>query len=114
MPVYRMYFRMTGQIHGREDFEAADDVAAIRIARVLYFACSDVSDGFNLWQGSRQLRTRLPRHQRANLNELIEADHKAAIETLEHLRESRWLVAESRRLIEELDRAKAAAKYKLP
>jgi len=36
MSAYRMYFLIWGQIQGREDFEAADDVAAIRIAGVLY------------------------------------------------------------------------------
>jgi hypothetical protein len=113
VPTYRMYFRMTGQIHGREDFEATDDVAAIRIARVLYFMCSDVCDGFDLWQGKRQLRARQPHHQKASLADLIEAHQQVAIETEEHLCESRWLIAESRRLIEELDRGKSAAKYRL-
>src|SRR5215831_18658848 len=46
MSAYRMYFLIWGQIQGREDFEAADDVAAIRIAGVLYDTCSDVCDGF--------------------------------------------------------------------
>jgi hypothetical protein len=35
MSEYRMYFRISGQIIGRQDFEADDDVGAIRIARVL-------------------------------------------------------------------------------
>jgi hypothetical protein len=41
MTAYRMYFLITGHIHGRQDFEADDDVGAIRIARVLYDTCSD-------------------------------------------------------------------------
>ena len=36
MSAYRMYILIWGQIQGREDFEAADDVAAIRIAGALY------------------------------------------------------------------------------
>src|SRR5215469_8090500 len=55
MSAYRMYFLIRGQIQGGEDFEAADDVAATRIAGVLYDTCSDVCDGFDLWQGKRQL-----------------------------------------------------------
>jgi hypothetical protein len=112
MSTYRMYFRTTGQIRGREDFEAADDVAAIRIARVLYDACSDVCDGFDLWQGKRQLRARQPHHQLASLANLMEAHQQLAIETEEHISQSRWLIAQSRRLIETLDRAKSVAKYK--
>jgi hypothetical protein len=50
-----MYFQNKGKIDGREDFEADDDVAAIRIARVLYDACSDVCDHFELWQGTHQI-----------------------------------------------------------
>jgi hypothetical protein len=31
MTAYRMYFYINGELHGREDFEADGDVAAIRI-----------------------------------------------------------------------------------
>jgi len=60
MSAYRMYFLISGQVQGGEDFEAADDVAAIRIAGVLYDTCSDVCDGLDLWQGKRQLHARQP------------------------------------------------------
>src|SRR5215472_7732856 len=42
-------------IYGGEDFEADDDAAATRIARVLYDACSDVCDCFELWQRTRRI-----------------------------------------------------------
>ena len=112
MSAYRMYFLIRGQIQGREDFEAADDVAAIRIARVLYDTCSDVCDGFDLWQGKRQLRARQPHHQKASLTDLIEAHQRVAIQKEEDISQSRWMIARSRRLIEALDRAKLAASYK--
>jgi hypothetical protein len=110
MTTYRMYFRKTGEIRGREDFEADDDVAAIRIARVLYDACADVCDCFELWQGTRQLRTRQPHHQHARLNDLIEAHQRVTLETEEHICQSRWTIAQSRRLIEAVDRL--TARYK--
>jgi hypothetical protein len=110
MSAYRMYFQTRGQIHGREDFEADDDVAAIRIARVLYDTCSDVCNGFELWQGKRQLRARQPHHLKASLDDLIEAQQRVAVETEQHISESRWIIAQSRRLIEVLDRAKSPAK----
>jgi len=107
MSAYRMYFLIMGQIQGREDFEAANDVAGIRIARVLYDTCSDVCDGFDLWQGKRQLRARQPHHQKASLTDLIEAHQRVAIQKEEDISQSRWMIARSRRLIEALDRTKS-------
>jgi hypothetical protein len=107
---YRIYFRVSGQIHGREDFEAAGDVGAIRIARVLYYACSDICDSFDLWQGNRQLCAQQPHHQKTSLDDLIEAHQNMVIEKEERISQSRWLIAQSRRLIETLDRAKSAAR----
>jgi|SRR5215469_8118130 len=51
MSAYRMYFLIWGQIQGREDFEAADDVAAIRIAGVLYatYTVLEAPGGEFLW-----------------------------------------------------------------
>ena len=103
MSAYRMYSLISGQIQGGEDFEAADDVAAIRIAGVLYDTCSDVCDGLDLWQGKR--------HQKASLSDLIEAHQRVAIQKEEDISQSRWMIARSRRLIEALYRAKSAASY---
>jgi hypothetical protein len=101
-----MYFRTTGKIHGREDFDADDDVAAIRIARVLYDTCSDVCDSFELWQGARQLRARQPHHQRASLADLIEAHQRVTLDTEDRICRSRWRIAQSQRLIQALDLSK--------
>ena len=104
---YRMYFRIAGQIHGRDDFEANSDVAAIRIARVLYEACSDVCESFELWQGTRRLRARQAHCWKANLADLIEAHQRVVIEREECISHSEWMIARSQRLIEALDRAAA-------
>ena len=108
MTAYRIYFYINGEIHGRQDFEADGDVAAIRIARVLYDACSDLCDRFELWQGKRQIYARQPHHQRANLADLIEDHQRVTIEIEERVRQSRWMIARSQRLIETLDRSKIA------
>jgi hypothetical protein len=110
MLTYRMYFRTAGQINGRQDFEADNDVAAIRIARVLYDSCSDVCDSFELWQGKRQIRARQPHHQKANLADLTAAHQRVALETAERISESRWMIAQSQRLLQILDASKSAAK----
>jgi hypothetical protein len=108
MLTYLMYFRTVDQICGRHDFEAENDVAAIRIARVLYDSCSDVS--FELWQGKREIRARQPHHQKANLADLTEAHQRVALETEEQISESRWMIAQSQRLLQILDASKSTAK----
>jgi hypothetical protein len=113
MPVYRMYFGIRGQrqIHGCEEFEAGDDAAAIRIACVLYDACSDACDYFELWQGEeRPVYSRQGYRQGTRLADLIEAHQNVVIEREEHISQSHWLIAQSRRLIEALDHAKLAAR----
>jgi hypothetical protein len=111
MSTYRMYFRAAGEIHGRDDFEADDDVAAIRIARALHDACSDMCQSFELWQGTRKIRThKRPHHVTAGLAGLIEAHQRVTIEREEAISESEWMIARSRRLIETLDRIKSKAR----
>jgi hypothetical protein len=58
-----MYFQINGKIRGRDDFEANDDIAAVRIARVLYDTFSDVCDAFELWQGKRLITAQQAHHQ---------------------------------------------------
>ena len=107
MAAYRMYFLASEGITGRQDFEANDDVAAIRIGRVLYDTCSDTCETFELWQGKRQIRAQQPHHSRASLADLIEAHQRVTIDTEEVISQSDWLIARSRRLIETLDRIKS-------
>src|SRR5215471_16074962 len=106
MTAYRIYFYINGEIHGRQDFEADGDVAAIRIARVLYDACSDICESFQLWQGKRHIPALPPRHQQASLADLIEEQQRLAIETEEIISQSKWMIATSRRLIDTLDRCR--------
>ena len=107
MSPYRMYFQINGKIHGRDDFEANDDIAAVRIARVLYDTFSDVCDAFELWQGKRLITAQQVHHQKANLADLIEAHQRVAIKSEEYISQSRWMIARSKRLIEILNRSKS-------
>jgi hypothetical protein len=108
MTAYRIYFYINGEIHGRQDFEADDDVAAIRIARVLYDTCSDICESFALLQGKRHIQAQQPHHQKASLADLIEKHQRVTINTEEMISHSRWMIAHSRRLVETLDRLKLA------
>ena len=70
---YQIYLLADGRTQAREDFPADDDVAAIRIARALYDACSDVCEAFELWQGKREIRAaQRTNHATVRLADLIE------------------------------------------
>ena len=109
MASYRMYFLASERIGGRQDFEADEDVAAIRIAHVLHDTCSDICQSFELWQGNRQIRAQRPqpRDSTVGLTDLIEDHQRVAIDTEEVISRSGWTIARSRRLIETLNQVKS-------
>ena len=110
MTSYRMYFRSDDKpgvaIRGRDDFEAHDDVEATRVARVLFDACSDGCQSFELWSGDRQIRAQQPHHSVASLDSLINAHQELALEREEVIQRSRWSIARSQRLLAAFDRLK--------
>ena len=112
MATYRMYFLTKGQIHGRAEFEADNDMAAIRMARVLYYTCADSCESFELWDGMRPLRARQSLRQKASLADLIEAHQRVVIEKEEQISQSKWMIARSQRLIEALDLMKSTGTYR--
>ena len=106
MPAYRMYFTTRlGSIVGRQDFEAEDDVAAIRVAHALFDACSDTCESFDLWQGTHQIRVPEP-HRYPQLSDVSDNLQEIAVKTEEMIVRSEWTIAASRRLIEKLEQAK--------
>ena len=108
MSAYRICFRAAGEICGREEFLADDDVAASRIARVLYDTCSDVCDSFELWQGQREIFLESqPPHQTLYVVDLIEAHQRVVRDTQERMSASKWMIARSKSLIEAVDRLAA-------
>jgi hypothetical protein len=109
MTAYRIYFLAgNGRISAHEDFEADTDVSAIRIARALCDACSDVCAGFELWQGQRRIPARQLPHNRASIAELSDAHQRVVIETEESICRSRWAIAQSQRLMDLLASIKAS------
>lgn len=107
MSTYRIYFRdQRGWICGRQDFEAEAEPAAIRIARDLADACSDVCRSFELWNGHRLIYEPCDIGEACRLN----ARHQEiVVRTEEMIRWSNWHIAKSKRLLERLDAAKAPA-----
>ena len=105
---YQAIFVADGRTQGREDFQADDDVAAIRIARVLYDACSDVCEAFEPWQGRREIPgAQQPHHATVRLADLIEAHQRVTIEREETMSQSKGMIARSRRLLATLDGIKS-------
>jgi hypothetical protein len=99
---YRIHF-----LHGRRsiathDFEAESDIVALAVAYSLQDACSDFSDHFELWQGSRVIARsadlrgpkRLP-----HLQEIVAQMQADVLQMEELLLASRQSIAESRKLL---------------
>ena len=105
MAEYRMYFLVADRIGAREDFQADNDIDAIRIAQVLCDACSDSCNSFELWQEERKVDT-AQRSQPVSLAELTQAHQQLVPETEEVILKSEWAIAQSKRLIECIERLK--------
>ena len=101
MPLYRIYFRnQHAFIIGRDDFPANDDTHAIVIARTLADACSDLCSRFELWQSERQLDALASSQIISNDDEIAATVGHIVLERALVLRDSRWVVADSARLLE--------------
>jgi len=105
MADYRIYLLAADRIRAREDFEADNDIDAIRIARVLRDVCSDSCDSFELWQEKRKVDTTQV-FQPVSFSELTEAHQEIVVETEETILQSDWTIARSKRLIEHIERQK--------
>jgi hypothetical protein len=92
--------RGDGGILGRHDFEAEDDRAAMILAEVLCDARSDMCGFFELWQGCRRVGAGYARLVQISASMLNAEMQEAMVRHEETLRDSRWHVAESRRLLE--------------
>lgn len=99
MAEYRIYFIGESAIRGRYDFDADDDQAAIQIAHVLFDACSENCQSYDLWQQSR--RVAVPRlFKPGTFDELAAVHQERAIEVEEGIINSEWQMASRSRLLE--------------
>ncbi len=106
MGSYRCFFRgRSGAIEGRDDFEANDDNEAAALAELLGDACSDICDTFEVWQGA--IRLAIPPGQPILVSEITALMQKSLVLREETIRDSRWMIARSHRLLERLARCKA-------
>src|SRR5690348_10781001 len=111
MRLYRAYFyRSSDWMRGRDDFEAEDDCEAIIMAEALCDACSDVCDHWALWQDIRFVDSsegKAPR-QIDTTRQITRKMQESVIRREIAIRDSRWAIASSRRLIDQTQQLVAA------
>lgn len=103
MATYRNYFIGETVIRGRHDFDAENDQNAIQIAYALLDACSDDCRSLDLWREAR--RVTVPRlYEPTTFDEMSAASQERVVESEDLIVQSEWRIAESRRLLEALER----------
>ena len=107
MKWYRVYlYGVSGSFQGRDEFEAKDDREAMTIADLLYEACSDLCEGFEVWDGARRVDSsfsKLPCPS-VSVEQITFAMQTSLMRREEAMRNSQWAVARSERLIARMDR----------
>jgi hypothetical protein len=112
---YRVYFRnRANAIVGRDDFEADDDAQAMTIARKLRDACSDICSGFQLWQRVRRVDKAFSWGGNLSNGETTRHVQSIVLEREAAIRDSRWSVAESSRLLEQTRRLLDEVRRRVP
>jgi hypothetical protein len=102
---YRLYFLdRRRRIVGCDDFAAASDRDALAIAEALADACADRCAGFELWQGERRVESGSLTGGPRTSETIAAAVQETVLERELAIRSSTWLVADSRRLLEETNR----------
>ena len=102
---YDIYFHgARGEILGHDAFPGEDDRAAMVIAQMLYRSCADLCDGFELWQGHRRVDPGFGGRIHLRSGELTAERQSLLAACEERLRDSRWAIAGSTRLQQQLDR----------
>ena len=102
MTAYRLYLRdAEKRIVGRDDFDSDNDARALLVARMLRDACSDKCAGFELWQNTRRVDLPCPNLSKFSADEIHAKVQTIVLERELAIRDSRWTIAESARLLEQ-------------
>jgi CheY-like chemotaxis protein len=100
-PAYLLYLRgHDGAVVARRSFSAFGDDEAATLAAILHEASSDIAAQCELWCGDREIVVPTQILTAAQVNVRLQklvVDHEIA------LRDSRWHIAQSRRLLEKID-----------
>jgi DNA-binding response OmpR family regulator len=102
---YRIYFRdKEGLTAGRHEFYATDDDAAMMIATLLCDACSDVCETFELWDGTRRVDMSIEQKPALTAEQINAHAQESAVQSEIAIRDSEWLIAQSQRLSERIQK----------
>ena len=108
---YRLFFvDEQGAIEARLEFFCADDGEAVVMAELIFDACSDCHSGYELWQERRRVLSPVMQHttkQRPTIAQLSREMQEHLLEIEEQLQKSKWRVATSGRLLEQVDMLRA-------
>jgi hypothetical protein len=98
---YRVFFKDGDKaIVGRDEFHADDDASAMVVGHMLADACADRCAEFELWQGTRRVDGRFDMGALPRSDKIAEI----VIEREMAIRDSRWTIAESVRLLAQTSR----------
>jgi hypothetical protein len=86
---------------GLYDFPAESDDDALEVARLAFDACSDCATRFEVWHGARPVAS-AGATSAVTLAQVVAARQIYAVELEERIRDSKWAVASSKRLLERL------------
>lgn len=102
--LYRLYFMAEGRrVLGQYDFPAESDAAALDVAQPVFDACSDRARSFEVWHGARLMASGAGS---MTLKEIIDKRQTQVVELEERIRDSKWAVGSSQRLLERLKELK--------
>ncbi len=102
---YRIYFRdKDGLTAGRHDFDAVDDDSAMMIATLLCDACSGACETVELWDGARRVDISSQQKQVLTAEQINARAQETVVQSEAAIRDSRWLIARSGRLLEQIRR----------
>ena len=111
MAIYRFRFFDDDDhiMRGQFDFEAGDDVQAVETAEILFDACSDRCQSWEIWEAELFL-VRGPQNIGIPLraSDLTKRRQEYIVYCEEIILQSKWMVASSERLLAELDKLKAS------
>ena len=103
MPDYRLYLlNKSGHFDASEGLEAENDGDATAMAEVVYDAVSEVFQGYELWFGGRLVASGRQVGVSKSPSDLTPPMKASLLEVMERLRDSRFALRQSPRLLEQI------------
>ena len=104
MPSYCMHFLSRSGPAGKHYYEADGDHEAVAIAGLLYDACSDACDSYEVWRDLDPVYAPYTTAARPieTMGQLSKRLQELLVNNEERIQASRWAIAKSERLLERM------------